>query len=176
MQRLLKYIYGTQDFRLRLRIGNKGIATYAHVDALFAVHSTDCRSHTGLANMLGDALIDTKSSKQRINTNSSSEAELVAVSESMDRIAQTNDFIYHQGYRAMPVPVLYQDNMSTMSLITNAEATRHINVKYFYVKDYIDHDELTVRHMPTADMIADFFTKPLTGAHFIALCKKVVGI
>jgi hypothetical protein len=49
---------------------------------------------------------------------------------------------------------------------SNAERTRHIAVRYFWVKDRIEAGEVKVEHLGTADMIADFLSKPLQGELF----------
>jgi len=40
-------------------------------------------------------------------------------------------------------------------------------VRYFFIKDRVDNGEIVIEHCPTAEMIADYFTKPLQGALFI---------
>ena len=41
--------------------------------------------------------------------------------------------------------------------------SRHIHIRYFFVKDIIDKGEMKVENCPTHLMLADFFTKPLMG-------------
>ena len=45
-------------------------------------------------------------------------------------------------------------------------ATRHINIRYFFVTDNIKAGKMRVEYCPTDDMIGDFNTKPLQGSHF----------
>jgi hypothetical protein len=62
-----------------------------------------------------------------------------------------------------------QDNQSTIRLAENGKAssrrgTRHINIRYFFIADRIaPRKEITVQYCPTKEMVADYFTKPLTG-------------
>jgi len=60
--------------------------------------------------------------------------------------------------------------MSTIALATkgptNAPGTRHIHIRYFFIKDRVDSNEVVIVHMPTEQMISDYFTKPLQGAAF----------
>ena len=74
---------------------------------------------------------------------------------------------------------LYQDNMSTISLISNGRSTsartRHVAIRFFFVKDRIDSGEIAVEHMPTGQMIADIMTKPLQGDLFRKMRAWLLG-
>ena len=74
--------------------------------------------------------------------------------------------------------VLYQDNTSAIQLENNGKTssgqrTRHINIRYFFIKDKVESGEVTIIYCPTKDMIADFFTKPLQGIKFIRFRKSI---
>jgi len=115
--------------------------------------------------------------RQKIVTKSSTESELVAVTDSIGEVIWLRNFLVEQGY-PMPPAVLFQDNMSTIVLCERGEAghrTKHIKIRNFFVKELIDGGEVVVRHMPTDDMVADILTKPLQGAKFEALRDGLVG-
>ncbi len=75
--------------------------------------------------------------------------------------------------------VVHQDNKSTIVLAekgrSTSQRTRHMSIKYFYVKDRIDSKEIKVQHTGTEEMIADFFTKPLQGALFFKFRDLVMN-
>jgi hypothetical protein len=140
-----------------------------YVDAAFAVHA-DMRSHTGSTFSLGKGMIVSDSTKQKVNSRSSTEAELIGVDDRVSKILWTKRFIEHQGFH-VKLNVIYQDNTSTMRLENNGKAssgkrTRHFDIKYFYITDLIGRDEVQVIYCPTDDMIADYMTKALTGSKF----------
>ena len=88
-------------------------------------------------------------------------------------------FLEHQGYKARS-SVLYQDNISAIRLEKNGQRsssrrTRHIDIKYFWVKDMLKKENIEVVYCPTDSMVAEFFTKPLQGAIFKKLCNIVMG-
>ena len=66
------------------------------VDAAFGVHQ-DYKSHTGGTLSLGKGSIYSTSTKQKLNTKSSTEAELVAVDDLMPQILWTRMFLEAQG-------------------------------------------------------------------------------
>jgi hypothetical protein len=110
------------------------------------------------------------STKQKLNTKSSTEAELVGVNDVMPQILWTHYFLEAQGY-AVTNSVINQDNQSAMLLEKNgrgssSKRTRHINIRYFFVADRVAAGEVSINYCPTGDMLADFFTKPLQGSIF----------
>ena len=52
---------------------------------------------------------------------------------------------------------------------------RHINIRYFFVKDCIDKGELGVKHCPMELMVADYFTKPLQERLFHYFRNIIMG-
>jgi hypothetical protein len=50
-----------------------------------------------------------------------------------------------------------------------------INIRFFFTKDRIAHDNIAIEHCPTEHMLADFFTKPLQGALFLRFRNILMG-
>ena len=72
------------------------------------------------------------------------------------------------GYWMKPFP-LFNDNLGATQTVNNPDTswrTRHLDVKYFKVRDYIKQMKLTVSHVPTTLNVADYFTKALTYRYF----------
>jgi len=149
-----------------------------YADAAFAVHK-DMKSHTGYLLTMGQGAMQTKSLKQKINTKSSTEAELIAADSVTTPMLWTKWFLEEQGYKVTQT-VLKQDNKSTILLEENgkessSKRTRHINIRYFFITDCIQRGEFTVEFCPTDDMWADFLTKPLQGKKFMQLRKILMN-
>lgn len=67
--------------------------------------------------------------------------------------------------------IVYQDNMSALSLAKNGYAsrskcTKHVNAKYLYVRHYHKSGELALKYCPTDEMWADVLNKRLQGSKF----------
>ena len=110
------------------------------------------------------------SSKQKINTRSSTEAELVAINDAMALVLWCRLFIMGQGFN-MHDNIVYQDNQSTMLLGNNGrhssgKKTRHIEIRYYFMADHVKRKNIRLEYCPTEAMISDFFTKPLQGSQF----------
>ena len=176
--RVVRYLRETRERGLILRPGSKGIFVRVFIDAAYGVH-WDHKSHTGSCLVIGDVgAVHCRSSKQQIVCKSSTEAELVALSDCANQGLYLMRFLNGQGYQCGPV-VIYQDNLSCMALIergrSGAERTRHIDVRYFWLKERVERGEAVVRHMGTADMYANMLTKPLQGAQFISEREALTG-
>jgi hypothetical protein len=167
MVRLVQYIRKTRELGIRLS-GEISLSVTAFIDASYAVH-WDLKSHTGAVITLGKGPVYAKSGIQRLNTTSSAESELVALSDSTGQIIWTRHFLEHQGYKVGPATV-YEDNQSAIKLAengrSNSSRTRHIAIRYFFISDRIASGEIKVEYLSTTDMIADILTKPLQGALF----------
>ena len=148
------------------------------VDAAFAVHP-NMRSQTGGAMSMGWGIVHGKSSKQKLNTKSSTESELVGVSEYLPYNIWLLNFMKHQGYRVKH-NTLFQDNESAIKMEKNGRNSctgnsRHVDIRFFFVKDRIDKGEVQVQYCPTYQMLADYFTKPLQGRMFHAYRNVLMG-
>ena len=119
-----------------------------------------------------------KTSKQAIVTKSSTEAELVALTDGSTEILWIREFLIDQGYALGPTPV-GEDNKSVLTLLEKRRfgtaRTKHIKIRYFFVVDRIKSGELNMVYVPTDLMIADFMTKPLSGSQFKVLQEKLLG-
>mmetsp|Transcript_2109 Transcript_2109/g.4558 ORF Transcript_2109/g.4558 Transcript_2109/m.4558 type:complete len:122 (+) Transcript_2109:3756-4121(+) len=119
---------------------------------------------------LGKGVILAGSKKQKINTKSTAESEIVRVDDFSCQILWTNYFMAEQGYKVIETAV-FQYNQSAILLEMNGKQlsskwTRHMNIRIFFIKDRIDSGEITIKYCPTEDMVTDYFTKPLQGSQF----------
>jgi hypothetical protein len=171
LRRLLMYIRHTATRGLCLEPGHMGLRVRQLIDVAYGVH-IDGRSHTGSATILGNsALIDAVSSKQHIVTKSSTESELVGTSDKAGDGLHVRKFLIGQGYKETPALELLQDNMGSMALIKKgrpaSQRTRHMDIRFFWIKERVDNGEINVKHLPTGDMFANVLTKPLQGKQFV---------
>lgn len=177
--RMMKYLELTQQLELTIEADDGDVLLCRwYPDAAFAVHQ-DMRSHTGAVLTLGKGAVNTLSAKQKLNTRSSTEAELVAADDIVVQAMWTRNFLDAQGYDSDTT--IYQDNTSTILLETNGressgKRTRHINVRYYYIKDCIDKRYLKVQYCPTDDMLGDFPSKPLQGKKFIKHRNAIMNL
>ncbi len=141
---LIKYFRATVDLPLILGSKKSGVLQW-YLHASFAVHA-NMRGHTGGGLTMGMGFPIVTSTKQKLNTRSATESELVGVDDMMPSILWTRYFLNAQGYNVKD-NVVFQDNKSTILLAQNRKAsssrwTKHINVQYFFITDRISKGEL----------------------------------
>ena len=175
LHRTVRYLRGTRDLGVKLSADSPMIQAY--IDAAHAVHE-NCRSHTGAVLTLGKGPILVKSQRQGLNSRSSTESELIAVSDAITHVIWCRNWLIAQGYPDVAAKV-FQDNKSTIALLeageSNSTRTKHISSKYFFAHDRIKSGDIKPEFVGTENMWADIETKPLQGNPFYRLREKLLN-
>ena len=178
LKRLVRYLMGTSALGLNLGGNDNGeVQLVVYPDASFGVHANG-RSHSGICITLGRGAILSKSASQHIVTKSTCESELVTLSDSASLGMYLKNFMHEAGMGDSP-GIFREDNMSTIKMTkngrSNSDRTKHINIRYFFVKQFLDSGDFTLEHCPTENQIADILTKPLQGELFERLRDLLLG-
>ena len=177
LERLLSYLQDTKRLPLTLGIDSLQVVKW-WTDAAFAVHP-NMKSHSGILGSLERGAIFAKSVTQKLNTTSSTESEVVAGSEALAQALWTSSFLRHQGYNVRNA-LLHQDNQAAIRLHENGvmsrkKGSRHIDIRFFFMKDRVDSGEVEIAFCGTEDMVADFLSKPLQGGVFRRFRDAIMG-
>ena len=175
--KIMKFLKGTKESITTISMDDSNTIKW-YVDAAFAVHK-DLKSHTGAVMTLGNGVLCSISTKQKVNSRSSTEAEFIAVDDVISKVLWTKLFLENQGQN-ISMNVIYRDNQSAMKMELNGKAssgkrTRHFDIKYYYITDLIKRKLVQIEYCPTNEMIADYMTKPIVGSKFNIMWKKVLG-
>jgi hypothetical protein len=150
LKRLGSYLNCTKDLKLVLK-ANQPYTLHCFVDASYATH-VDGKGRTGNVVTLGRGAFKISSTKHNIVTKSSTEAEIVGVSDAMGGNLGLMYLMEEQGYNVKPL-ILYQDNKSAIILLekgrSTSQRTKHIATRYFFIKDRISSNEIKIVHMGT---------------------------
>ena len=65
--------------------------------------------------------------------------------------------------------------MQVNGYASRGERSRHIDIRYFFVKDVLRREAIEMKHCKTDAMTADFFTKPLQGRLFKKFRNQIMG-
>ena len=109
--------------------------------------------------------ISWKSSKQKIVTLSSCEAEYVTLSEAAKEAIWFIKLIKDvENKKKVNQITIFEDNQSTIKTAKNpiqSERTKHIDVRHHFIREKVAEKKIEVKYIPTTDQIADIFTKSL---------------
>ena len=129
---------------------------------------------------MGKGALYARSMWQKLNTTSTTESETVGASDCLGQTIWTMNFLEHQGIKVRR-NYYYQDNKSAMRLEKNgiqsaSKRSRHIDIRFFFIKDRIKRGDIHLLYCPTEDMVADFFSKPSQGKLFNRFRDMIMGI
>jgi len=139
----------------------------------------DHKRHAGAIFTLGEGVVSSHSRKVKLNTQSSTKTELVVADMYMPKMPWSLYFMQSQGYN-IEIIELCQDNKSTQLLKNNGcflseKRTKHIKVKFFFIKDRVDGGEMRIIHCLTEEMWADIMTKTLQLRAFRVMRAKLMN-
>ena len=101
---------------------------------------------------------------QSIIAQSTTEAEYIAINIAAKEAIYIKSLLLELGYYKQNKLPLYTDNNGALLLAKNPvfhERTKHIAVKYHYIRDLINRGIIDLIYIPTKDQKADGFTKAL---------------
>jgi hypothetical protein len=179
--RVGRYLKGTRDLPLIMR--KSTIVLRGSADASHACHPNDRYvGHTGGAIWIGEtgAPVATFCTKQKLTAHSSMEAELIA----LDTVVLTGLWLLailkevgildHDAYFECE-----QDNQTAISSLMGNEAPsgvhRAVNIKYYWMRDRVKENALSLTWVSTDRIIANGFTKGLTRSQYSEWSRRILN-
>lgn len=176
-KRVLRYLKGTLSVKLEFnKAGCEEIVGYCDSD--WASDIDKRRSTTGYVFMLHNCPISWNSKRQSTVALSTTEAEF------MSMVAATQEGLWLNKLQCEIFPnssnqvKLFCDNKSAISLSSTNNyhsRTKHIDVKYNFIKELVFKRKLNPQYIPTNEMVADVLTKPLPKQRH-RTCSESMGI
>ena len=160
LERVLEYFNGTHELRIHLGLSHGDLKLTCFADANHGVHSNG-KSPSGIRISHGRGAIMAKSAKQKIVCRSSRESELVTLSDATSLTAYELKFMQLLGVKMNQAHIM-QDNTSTIRMEMNGKScsdrTKHIKLRHFSIKQFLESVEFTVTYCPTELLTADILT------------------
>ena len=100
----------------------------------------------------------------------STESEIIGVDDHIPGVLWTLRFLGSQGFKVNN-NITDHDKQSAILMERNGKhlcgkKTRHIDMRYFFITDRIEHNEVSVEYCPREEKAGDYSTKTLQGATF----------
>ena len=102
-------------------------------------------------------------------TLSSTEAEYVALCSADQKTIWIRYALSSIGFEQVSPTILHEDNQGTTALSKNPNnhpRTKHINIKYHYVREHVEKKHVQLVYCPTKNITADILTKGLPKSSF----------
>lgn len=167
VKRIMRYLKESIDFRLRYERSEDGQLT-GYSDADYAGDPDDRHSTTGNIFPMSNGPISWLSKKQGIVTLSTAEAEYVALTMAAQEAVWIRRLLTDLKVPQDHPTVLMEDNQGAICIAKNPVShsrTKHIDVRYHYIREALIDKTIELKYCPTNEMIADLFTKPLHKGH-----------
>jgi hypothetical protein len=167
--RVFRYLAGTKEAGLLFgrsssSKGGPHVTVAAYADADWASDRTDRKSITGWVGLINGDPVSWASKKQKVVSQSTTEAELYAEAAAINETKWLSGLLSEIGLRTAGAPVVYGDNQSAQALSRNgikSERTKHVAIKYAFIHDEVEAKRVELVWVPTAEQLADIFTKAL---------------
>ncbi|WKA01867.1 hypothetical protein VitviT2T_020119 [Vitis vinifera] len=164
-KKVLRYLQGTKDLMLTYQ-GTSLLDVVGFCDADFTGCLDDKKSTTGYIFMMAGGAVSWKSVKQTLTASSTMEAEYVACYEACCHAMWMRNFISALGVvDSISRPLkLFCDNSATVTFSKNTRSisrSKHIDVKFYFVKEKVAESLIDIEHMSTKSMLEDPLTKGL---------------
>nr|KYP72642.1 Retrovirus-related Pol polyprotein from transposon TNT 1-94 [Cajanus cajan] len=166
---LFRYLNGTLGCGLRFkRSHTEGDAVIGYVDADFAGCLDTRKSLTGYVFTMFGSAVTWKANLQSVVSLSTTEAEYIALTEGAKEGSWLKGLIGDLGINQSRVTINC-DSQSAIHLAnhhTYHERTKHIDIRYHFIRDMIETRKIQVLKIATEDNPADMLTKSLPRAKF----------
>jgi len=176
--RVLRYLQGTRGLGITFG-GDLDVRRFeAYSDADWGgAAGGDARSTTGWLMKIGTGPVSWCSKRQSIVALSSAESEYISATSAVQQILWLRGVLGDLGIGPRTTP-LRCDNQAAKAMAESSrlhQRTKHINVRYHFIRDHVRSGEVEVQWIPTAEQQADMFTKALGPQLFLPMRQLVMG-
>lgn len=177
LKRVLRYIKGTINICLIYEKNNSQQILTGYVDADWGGDEIDRKCTTGYVFKLYKNTISWNSKRQHSVATSSTEAEYMALFEGVKEACRIRSILTNMKLELEPTTI-YEDNNGCIAIANNPtdhKRTKHIDIKYHFIREKIQQKIITVKYLSTGEQQADKLTKPLSAVKF-GLNRDKVGL
>ncbi|EWM20187.1 gag-pol polyprotein [Nannochloropsis gaditana] len=181
--RVLRYLKGTREVGLKYTGNSTGSFTLVgYADADYAGDKDNRRSTSGYTFTLshGDDIntIDWKAKQQDVVALSSAESELISACSATQSAVYIRQLLMDLGFKQDEPTVIMEDNQACIAMSNNPiiqKRTKHIDVRYHFVREKVESKEVELVYIPTQHQLADILTKPLSNIRLAMIRNRMMG-
>ena len=170
---VFQYSKGTKDSKLTLGNNHKGLNGYTDADWASQDHR-----HLISSNIyqIDGGSISWSCQKQTIVALSSTEAKFITLTHATKEALWLQHFIT-EIFQPLEFPIkIYSDNQSVIAITYGNQQharTKHFDTRLYFIRDIIKNNEISIKYLPTDQMVEDIFTKGLLSPRTKILSQKL---
>ena len=167
LMHVIGYIKNTMDHGLTYHRDYE-ISPNAFVDADYGGCKDTRRSTSGYVFMMAGGAVAWSSKRQATVALSTVEAEYVAMSRCAQQMVWMQSWLDEVAIEHSLPGLIKGDNRGAIALTKNTKdhgKVKHIDIRHHYIRDLVKSGNITMEQVPSADNLADLFTKPLPRDH-----------
>ena len=148
----------------------------AYTDYDFAGSLSDRRSTSGYCIFLARNLVIWRSKKQDVVARSSTEAEFRALAHGLTEIIWIKRILHDLKIKINGSCNIFCDNQSTIRVAHNPvqhDRMKYVSIDRHYIKEILEHNNIRIRYIQSAEQRANILTKGLPKEHFMKLRGKL---
>ena len=177
---VIQYLKGTRKMGLVLGGSSPSLLLIRYCDSDYANDpgAEGQRSVAGYCFLLGSGAVSWSSKKQKMIADSTCAAEYMAASEAGRELIWMQTLLRELGFGLTHATPLLCDNLAAVLLCGDQafhSQVKHIDVRYHWIQERVESEELVVGHIPSLSNLADVPTKALSGLHFVSM-RGYLGI
>ena len=164
VKRIFRYLSGTIHLGISYSGTLPDLSLRGFCDADYAGDHDDRKSRTGYLFLLANGAVAWCSKRQGCTADSTTEAEFVAMSESVKEAIWLRRLLQSLGFPAHTPTSIFSDNQGAIQLVKNPKyhkRTKHIETKYYLIREKYENKQIDVFYIHTKQQLADILTKPL---------------
>ena len=169
VKRIFRYLKGTVDLSLKYEKSEMENDLIGYSDADWAGDLDSRRSTTGNIFILSNGAVSWSSKHQPTESLSTAEAEYVALSSAAQEAIWLRRLLAELWLKEINPTVIREDNQGAIAIANNPVSharTKHIDIKYHFIRDAVINKTIVLEYCRTEDMIADILTKALCKGRF----------
>ena len=181
LKRILRYLSGTRFWGLIYRSTGKTLGDLwivsLYVDSDYASDPDARKSRYGYIILVNGCPVAFGTGMRKKPSGSTPETEYVALAHGLRELLWLVQILKSMGVKIKLPIAVYEDNQTCIAIANNRmsqKRTRYVDVRYHFIRDYVEDGTIQLYYCETKRMLADILTKAIPRPQYAKLRQQVM--